>query len=432
MKCKQCNVEIPDGVKFCPSCGASTSGEQPKPSEAPKAAPANAGSNGAGANKSVTLSVDPSAAVGFLKKNKKAAIGAAAAVVVVVVAIIAFVMVSSNVPEDIVKNDLMENNLVKNGAVQSDYVNSSNYQISEFKITGQSDEKLSNDLLSLVAKTATGVDKVRKVNVSGKVANDNFETSFSGYFYYVKSGDKWSKVDSDIDASSTKPLKGVDKAVSSSSSSSDSVSYSDFSSTLEESDGAYVSVATQKVQYSYWFADDTATSASTFKFDQSKGWVRQGNPELSDTNTAWKLGGKTFAVSGNYGFFSVGTKNVSVTFGDCSGETANATYSIGFTPTKEKSGSTEYHAIDLKGSASGSLSHDFSKSSFSMQLNDAGNAVTFTFSGNVSSTTTSAGEGTVHTLSGRLVTKAVYGESSSSEYTFDIDSNTTFTEKTTV
>ncbi len=439
MKCRQCNTEMPDGVKFCPSCGASQAGDEPNPSAAPQAAPAQQAAPAVQpGNGTAGVSVNPAAAVDLLKKNKKVTIGAVAAVVVVIVAIIAFVMISSNVPEDIVKNDLADNYLVKKGAVESNFVNDSDYSIKELKITGQSDERLSSDILSMAATAATGSDKVRKVTVTGKIANANFETSFSGYLYYLKNGDGWVKLDSTIKSDSTKPLKGVDTTASSSSASSSSaLSSSDFSSTLEESDGTYTSVATQKVKYSYWFADDTATSTTKFKFDSEKGWQRQGQDELSDTHTEWKLNGKTFAKSDTvkdiqgFSYVTIGTASASVTFGDCSGETANATYAVGFNPTTENTSSIEYIAVDLKGSVSGSLSHKFSESTFSVELNDQGNSVTFSLSGDINSTTTSAGEGKVNQLSGSAITKSVYEKKSSSEYTLKW-TNSTFTEKTTV
>lgn len=246
----------------------------------------------------------------------------------------------------------------------------------------------------------------------------------------IKANDKWIELDSSIDADSTKPLKGVDRTEETASSSSSSpVPYSDFSPSLEESDGTYTSVATQKVKYSYWFADDTANSTARFKFDQKKGWEIQDKAELSDTKTDWKLNGKTFAYSDAGGSLSEGAKNASAVFGDLSGDTANATYTIGFSPRKEESYGTEYHAVDLKGSASGALSHEFSEGSFKVQLNDQGNSVTIALSGSDTSTKTSAGQGTVHTLNGDVVTKTVYTGNKYNEKTFSL-SYAQFEEKT--
>ena len=435
MNCPQCNAQVPGDAKFCPVCGTAVTAASPAPAPGSQATessavassyPADAGTTAP--SKPSASSFDSSVAVEFLKKNKKAVIGAGAAVVVVLVAIVAFVMISSNVPEDVVKRDLMNTYLMEHGAVSSSYVNDSDYSITELKITGQSEEKLSSDLLSLATTAATGSNTVRRVSVSGKISNESFETSFTGYLYYVKANDQWVEINTDVDATSTKPLKGVDKTESTSSS---SAQVSDFSSTLEESNGSYVSVATQKVKYSYWFADDTATSTSSFKFDQEKGWQRQGDAQLSDTKTEWKLSGKTFAYNEGSSFFSSGTKNSTVSFGDCSGETANATYTIGYTPSSNSSSYTEYLSVDLKGSASGSLTHEFSKESFKVELNDKGNSVTFSFSGHGSSTTTSAGVGEVNQLYGSFVTKAVYSRSTSgnNERTFEM-SGYNFTEKT--
>ena len=309
-------------------------------------------------------------------------------------------------------------------------MNDSDYSITELRITGQSEEKVSSDILSLATSSASGSNAVRRVSVTGKMANDNFETSFSGYIYYLKGKNNWEELYTDVDATSTKPLKGVDKAESTTSS---SVSISDFSSTLDESNGSYVSVATQKVQYSFWFADDTATSTTTYKFDQDKGWQRQGDAQLSDMKTEWKLNGKTFAYSESSSLFSSGSKSSTVSFGDCSGETANATYTIGYAPSSKSSSYTEYSTVDLKGSATGALTHEFSKGTFKVELNDKGNSVTLSFTGNSNSTTTSAGVGEVNTLYGSFVTKAVYSRSTSgnNERTLEM-SGSNFTEKTTV
>ncbi len=147
-----------------------------------------------------------------------------------------------------------------------------------------------------------------------RIANDYFETSFRGYLYYAMSGDKWVMLDRAIEADLTKPLKGVDDIEEKSS----AATFADLSSTLEESNSTYVSAASRKVLRSYWLADDTATSKMTFKFDQSKGWPRQGETELSDTNTLWKLNGKKFATEGLI-IDANGPLNAVVTFGDCAG-----------------------------------------------------------------------------------------------------------------
>lgn len=218
MNCPQCNAQVPGDAKFCPVCGTAVTGASPAPepvsqatesSAAASSYPADAGTTAP--SKPSASSFDSSVAVEFLKKNKKAVIGAGAAVVVVLVAIVAFVMISSNVPEDVVKRDLMNTYLMEHGAVSSSYVNDSDYSITELKITGQSEEKLSSDLLSLATTAATGSNTVRRVSVSGKIANESFETSFTGYLYYVKTNDQWVEINTDVDATSTKPLRASTK-----------------------------------------------------------------------------------------------------------------------------------------------------------------------------------------------------------------------------
>lgn len=163
MNCPQCNTPVPEDAKFCPVCGTSVTTSSPAPAsgsqspEVPVASPAYpVVETTAAPSKPAVSSVDPSAAVEFLKKNRKVAIGAGAAVVVVLVAIVAFIMVAGNVPEDVVKRDLMNSYLVEHGAVSSSYVNDSDYSITELKITGQTEEKISSDILSLATSAASG------------------------------------------------------------------------------------------------------------------------------------------------------------------------------------------------------------------------------------------------------------------------------------
>lgn len=427
MKCKQCGIEMPEGVKFCPACGASTSGDEPKANEAPKAEPAKTEPNAAAGSGSTTITVDPAAAVGFLKKNKKVTIGAAAAVVVAIIAIIAFVMISSNVPEDIVKNDLMETDLVKSGAVSSNYVNEADYSITELKIEKQADE----DITGGIDKVLAGSDKCRRVDFSGKMSNGNFETSFRGHSYYVKSGDTWSKYTGEINAEGTKPLKGVDTTFvpSAGFTGTTARSSSDFSSTFEESNGTYTSVATERLQYTYSFVTDTAVSTSTFEFDPDKGWQRQGEADLSDINHEWYFNGKTFTATSTMS--GDGTTVASISFIECSGDSAKATYSLNFTPKSEKGFLASYNAVDLKGSMSGTFKHEFGKNSYEIELSDSGNSVTYEFSGTDQGTSSSQ-QKTAYKMYGSVSTNAVYETWLSGATTKLKLSSVSFEEKTTV
>lgn len=247
MKCKACGAELADDAKFCRSCGAATTSvaaEAPKDEEKPgdmvtaQATAANATTNAADGSKQGAASVLSSAKAAS-GKNKKLVAGIAAGVAVVLVAVIAFVMVSGNVPEDVVKQDLAKSDFVQEGAVDSEFVNDSPYQITEFKITKQVDEKVDAEAAQF-AKAVIGTDTMRRVEITGKIANDNFETSFQGHAYYVKNGSDWGNLGLTADSKDTKPLKGVDTVTSKSSysgSSNSDAAYSDFASTLEESGG---------------------------------------------------------------------------------------------------------------------------------------------------------------------------------------------------
>lgn len=418
MKCKACGAELADDAKFCRLCGAATMGVAAEASKGEEksgdmattqATAANATTNAADGSKQGAASALSSvkAASG---KNKKLIAGIAAGVVVVLVAAIAFVMISGNVPEDVVKQNLAKSDFVQEGAVDSEFVNDSPYQITEFKITKQADEKVDAEAAQF-AKAVIGTDTMRRVEITGKIANDNFETSFQGHAYYVKNGSDWGNLGFTADSKDTKPLKGVDTATSKSSysgSSDGDAVYSDFASTLEESGGSYTSTATQKVTYSYWFADDTATSTTKFTFDQEKGWQRQGNAEFSDMATEWKLAGKTFSTTYKGGN---GVVTESISFTDCSGDSGACSYVAKYVPNDDDSSGLTLYAVDLSGNAKGSFVHDFSKGYFSIEFNDATNAVTYTVHGNSNSSTVSAGQGTVNTVTADLKTDSVYRSS---------------------
>ena len=410
MKCKACGTELADDAKFCRSCGVAISGDVPESIKSEKA-PEQTDVASSAAKATEDAKRGAASASNSVKaascKNKKLIAGIAAGVVVALVAVIAFVMISGNVPENVVKQDLMKSDLVQNGAVSSDYVNDSTYQVTELKITKQADEK-ADAAEAQIVKALVGTDTLRRVEISGKIANDNFETSFQGHAYYVKNGNDWGSLGFTADSEDTKPLKGVDAITPKSSYSGSSNSkavYSDFASTLEESDGFYSSIATQKVTYSYWFADDTATSTTKFTFDQEKGWQRQGDAEFADMATEWKLSGKTFSATFDA---SSGKVTETVSFAEATGDSASCTYVAKFDPSSEGDSWTTYHAANLTGTATGKFQHDFSKEFFSIELNDSGNSVTYILSGNSTSSTVSAGQGTVNTVNAQLKTDTAY------------------------
>lgn len=113
-----------------------------------------------------------------------------------------------------------------------------------------------------MAKAWYGTDQLKIVYFSGTIANDSFETNFTGECDFKNVNGTWSKASDyslTIDSKSTKPLKGVDTlGGQNSSSGSNNASYSDFSSDFNESNGTYTSNATGTVAYTYWFATDTA------------------------------------------------------------------------------------------------------------------------------------------------------------------------------
>lgn len=346
------------------------------------------------------------------RPNKKALgiAGAAIAVVAVIVAVAIFVMSAGNVPDDVVRQSVQGSHLVQSGAVSSQYTDSTPYELKEFKVDKQEDYQFSSADERQLVKNWYGTDQMRVVTSSGKIANESFETTFTVESCFTKQNDQWLEIGSpEVVSKTTVPLKGVSSMDQLSNNAN--VSYSDFSSTFDESNGSYASTATQKVTYTYWFAADTATDTQTFVFDASSGWKAQGDATASDQQTNWTLNGKTFEVSANdqQGSSWSYTKSRSgqIVFGETADGMQSATYTYAWTPTDGASNQyNTYSAVSLEGTASGELVHEFGNGSFTLELNDAEHAVTINC--NSSGTSTVAGSGKMQTMKVGITTNATY------------------------
>lgn len=447
--CPQCGATLKDDALFCAECGAKLEGagetskatrttETPEATEAPETLEASEAPEAAEAPESAAAPADQSnffeAAKAKAKAtasevaseatqgakdiksgkrpNKKALgiAGAAVAVVAVIVAIAIFVMSAGNVPDDVVRQSFQGSSLAQSGAVSSQYTDNSPYEIKEFKVDKQEDYQFSSADERQLVKNWYGTDQMRVVTSSGKIANESFETTFTVESCFTKQNDQWLEVGSpDVVSKTTVPLKGVSSMDQLGNNAN--VSYSDFSSTFDESNGSFTSTATQKVTYTYWFAADTATDTQTFVFDVSSGWKAQGDATASDQQTNWTLNGKTFEVSANdqQGSSWSYTKSRSgqIVFGETAGGTQNATYTYAWTPTDGASNQhNTYSAVSLEGTASGELVHEFGNGSFTLELNDAEHSVTINCSS--SGTSTVAGSGKTQTMKVGITTNATY------------------------
>lgn len=457
MFCPECGKKIEEGALFCPECGtkiAKKPQQQPEDSAPPQetsapAASANSESAAKAAQASAAASASTSAAeqpaaeatqttsaqseaaqakpegetagakagkaidnamdkFKSLDKTKKYGILGGGIAVVVLIAIVAFIMpLFGGVPTDVARQAFAQSSLATNGAVSSNYTNSSAYEIKDFKVDKQEDALAGYDSeYHQMAKAFYGTDQIKTVYFSGTIANDNFETNFNGQCDFMNVGGNWGPTSSSslkINSKDTKPLKGVDTLGKQSS--SNNVSYSDFNSDFNESNGTYTSNATSTVTYSYWFATDTAKVSQNFTFDPTSGWKSSGDATTADQNTEWNLKDKTFKYSGGTGIFGSGTIDSSITFGEAKDGNMTASYSLDYTPTAGQSSSyATYQSVSVKGTATGKASHQFGQSDFSIQLSDSGQSVDITCKNNNYSSTANS----KNALGVTMDTKAAY------------------------
>ena len=414
MFCKYCGKESPAGSNFCKHCGKKLVAEpeiRATESVSQDASPA------------AVQAVSPTPVFDTIKnpvqgkKKKKVIIGVAVAAVIAVAAIVGFNIYNSMIPTSAVENSLKQSDTFTKGFVSNDYTNGSAYSFSDIKITKS--ESVSGGYSASGATSMYGGRELKAVEFEGKMKNDSFESQFTGTGTYVKGSSGWQIVGSPSKTwSSTKPLKAVEKFdLNSSSSSSYSSSSSDttissenFKAELQDNDGVYSCEASQDYKIEYWFGADTASVKQQFKFNPEKGWEKQGDPKITNQKTQYSLAGKTFEYSENSA-----SDTISLTFKQTdNSEAPSADYTI----AHSTGSSTSEHskAVNLSGTATGTLKHTFGQSSFTIELNDADQKVTF--SGNSSYAKEVAGVGKMNTMSLSVKTDANSYEStySSTKY----------------
>lgn len=421
--CENCGQKLEDDASFCAECGhqvgAEPSAQSAKPTDNTSNAEAKTKAN-ATSQKGKTPA----------PKNKKTAIIAGVcAAAVAIIAVVAFVIMGADpISGDQLKSDVAASDFATKGVVASNYVNDSPYEITELKSNEQ--QKSTQNIFGMQFECVT-------VSFTGTMQNANFKTEFSGQTTYAKDNGKWQVVsDPSVTTSTTTPLKGVDFIESNANVSSNTAvvySTSDFASTLDGSAGAYTSTATQKVSYDMWFATDIATSSATFAFDDEKGWQMQGNAELTDKTTTWKLSGKTFEMQSSSSSSTL-EKNSSSTlkFVDSDKDTLSAQWTFVFTAPQSSSQYEILTSLDLGGTATGSPVHEFGADSFSVTLADPSNG-NASFECTSTTTSPSSGEAVINSLKVNIDTDNVWREwtgTSFGDSTKRIDlSYTTFTEK---
>ncbi len=396
MICKYCGKELPEGSNFCKHCGKklvdeveSKAAQDPAQTPAPEAAKVASSTPISDTVKNAMQD----------KKKKKIIIGVVSAIIVGIAIVICMSIYSDQVPEDLVRTSIKESSSFKGGFVKDDYTNGSNYTLYDVKITGT--EKIDNSMLL----AWYGGKEGKNVRFKGTIKNDSFESEFTGEATFVKDSNGWKVAGSASKKSSTtKPLKGVDNfelTTSSSSSSSYSSSSSsvttsseNFKSELKENNGSYTCVASQDCKLQYWFGADTASVKQTFKFNPEKGWEKQGDQEITNQKTEYSLAGKTFEYTSS-SILDNASNTLSLTFKN-SEKTENPIADYSISHPKGSSASEYEKAVNLSGTANGTINHTFGENSFSIALNDAGQQVTF--SGKSSSPKEIDGVGKMNTL----------------------------------
>lgn len=390
--CEHCGKQLKDGAAFCAECGHKVK----------TASPGRPSDSASGKKPAAGASAQPPAP----KNRKIAIIAGACAAAVIVIAVIAFAIAGANpISNDQLRNDVNASDFATAGVVPSNYVNESPYEITDFKVDDQqkSTENLFGAELECVTATFTGT-----------LSNANFETEFTGEANYVKENGEWVLfADPSITSSTTTPLKGVDFIDTTAESSDSAIVYStsDFASTLDGGEGSYTSTATQKVSYDMWFATDTATSTATFAFSEDEGWQMQGEAQLSDQATEWKLAGKTFEMQpSSYGNMFERNSTSTLTFTDSdSADSLSAQWAFTFAAPQSSSEYEVLTSLDLGGTATGSPAHEFGEGSFSVTLADAANGnATFECSSDV--TFLSSGDATANSLAVNVSTDDVWRE----------------------
>ena len=377
MFCKFCGKEIPDGANFCKHCGKQTTSQvsQNQESETDNSELKSSGSETAKTESATAVSDNVKNA---LQDKKKCGIiiAVVAAVVAVFVGVTIFNLINSQIPASAVEDSLKQSETFTKGFVSSNFTNGSDYSFSDIEITKAEDSQDSY-LLSNYGKKY-GSKEIKYVEFKGKMKNDSFESEFTGTGYYIKTSSGWvCFIGPDKTWSSTKPLKAVESFDLSSQSSLRDLSsvYStmttdNFQAQLNDNNGVYSCEATQDVKLEYWFGSDTATVKQKFKFNPEKGWEKDGESQIESQKTEYNLAGRSF----EYTYSS--TDTITMTFNETdSDEAASADYKIDHSPSA--SASSNAKAVNLEGTATGNFSHKFGQASFSVELNDSDNEVTF-------------------------------------------------------
>lgn len=423
MICNKCGGGIKEGARFCPHCGSSVdpkdeikqmeSDDQSKEQTGEQEGSTTEDTTSTGeqqAEKS-TVGLDaatettspalnrPEGAAGhkagqavkgvaakFKSLGKKQRYGVVGGTVAVIAAIgigIAIANPFGGISKAEVKQAVENSDFMSKGAVSQTYTNETPYELKDFKIDGE--ESGEGEKGYGWAQSFYGTDEFKGILCSGKIANESFETDFTGGVYYGKFDNQWKLLsdNASIEEGETRPLKGVDNFGD-----NQVFECSNFNSSFEGNDGEYTSTANADITYNFDLAKDTAKATEDFVFDQEKGWVSKTSEEqytwgmptkefaTSDEKTTWNFGDKKFKATTDNDMVT-NLVNLHV---DENGK-VSADYSI--TSNVPSSKKSSYLKLKIKGTATGKMEHEFGQDSYSFKLEDKSNKVTFEGSGSL-------------------------------------------------
>ena len=420
-KCFSCGSDVSDDAMYCPHCGAKqTNNHGTETADAPSEReevdsqfqPSPNASSTEGQETSSSSCEFDSAHTGHapLHRKRLVAVCSIVAVAAIVAAIVFVVMDADKVSNETLKSTLEQSSIVENGVGPPRYVEPTEYKIKNLKIT---DQKITTaaEAVSSQAYISTGTSDTNTplstVSYKATIENENFSSEIEGTVQFLKRNDRWVAVASPSSNTlltySTKPLKGVSKI--------DNVGLSlfltdssDFEATLNENEGSFFSTASEKVTYEYWFAKDSATVSQNYKFDQKKGWLRVGDPQLSNQETTWTLEGKTF----KYDNAAYTKTTVALSFKSCSSDSLVADHSVIYTPS-DGLRKCDYVDVNISGEAKGKPIHTFGTDQFSVEMSDGENRVIYKIDGTTASKTAIAN--TIYALDASVDTDFTYRKS---------------------
>ena len=174
----------------------------------------------------------------------------------------------------------------------------------------------------------------------------------------------------------------------------------------------YTCSAQETASYELPFAVDTADLVYEFTFDQSRGWVLDGQASVRNQKTTWTLPGKVYTMDESGDVLDIADRTSTLEFGEVDENgvvTAHYTYTA--TPPANM---IRYHALSFEGDLTGTLKHEFASETFSVELNDPENGVTLDCDSYSASVL--AGTGTVERIRVNFYSNSTYRENNDTVY----------------